>query len=141
MEQPTSLSLALSEFERALNGLIQALETDLSLFSDHIPDLLKNGQIQKFEYCIELAWKLGKRILEEKFGVVQNSPIPVFRELHINNVINEQSFLDLREAVRDRNLLSHVYRESLFDYIHQRLPIHLASPRTFEQDVFSKFSE
>ena len=58
-----------SVLQQALNGLELILEKDLSLFDPIITDGVKNGRIQKFEYCTELLWKTIKRYLLVVHGI------------------------------------------------------------------------
>ncbi len=42
----------LSDFSKSLTSLAEALKLDLSKYNEIELDLVKNGQIQKFEYSI-----------------------------------------------------------------------------------------
>lgn len=141
MEQPSGLSRAFNDYDRALNSFARALQKDLSLYDEDTQDLLKNGQIQKFEYCCELAWKLGKRYLETELAILQVSPIGVYRELFLSNILSETSFQALRDTILDRNLLSHVYKETLFATIHEKLPAHLNTLQHYQQEITHKGNE
>ena len=86
----------LTNFERALRLLREAMA--------HGPEALnqleKEGVIQRFEYCFELAWKTVKDSMEASGGTTW------------------MAMLD------HRNLLSHTYNPAVFeqavDAIHQR---------------------
>ncbi len=55
------LFAAITSFEKTLN-------IDLTRYSEFEVDVIKNGQIQKFEYTIELLWKTLKKYFEVKRG-------------------------------------------------------------------------
>ncbi len=53
------LSAAITSFEKSLN-------IDLVNYDEFETDVLKNEQLQKFEYTIELLWKTLKKYFEVK---------------------------------------------------------------------------
>lgn len=91
--------------EKALKALSVALlkpvDTD---------DLYLDATIQRFEFSIELFWKLLKLLLASK-GVEVVYPKDILRESFAGKLIdNEQIWLGM---LRDRNLTSHTYNEEL----------------------------
>lgn len=109
----------LLNFERALQLLREAMA--------HGPEALnqleKEGVIQRFEYCFELAWKTVKDYMEASgvvFGVVM--PRQVIKDAFAAKVLSDG---DTWIAMLDhRNLLSHTYNPAVFEQaveaIHQR---------------------
>lgn len=116
--------LLLADFATALNGFEVAVQQDLSSFNATIQDLIKNGQIQKFEVCAELAWKTAKFYLENELGEIVASPKQVYKTMFTSNIITENILSDLLLVVDDRNLLSHVYKEEFFVTLIKKLPDH-----------------
>ncbi len=57
MKQSQRFRNKLKIFEKAVNGLGVSLKIETSGFSEEVIDVIKNGRIQKFEYCTELTWK------------------------------------------------------------------------------------
>lgn len=114
----------LDEYKKASLGFFQALLVETGAMDEVTQDLVKNGQLQKFEYCIELSWKLGKVLLEWQSGIVVTAPKQVFRELYINKFINEEQSLQFLDAIDDRNKMSHIYKEELFVSIVDNLPLY-----------------
>lgn len=103
-----------SEFRRAVSRLDEAIRagSENSLFVD--------AAIQRFEFCVELAWKSLARVLERDHGVMVASPKPAIQEAYrLMLVDDEPAWLAM---LRDRNLGSHTYREALAREIHARLP-------------------
>lgn len=86
-------------------------------------DRERDGAIQRFEFTLELCWKLAKKILE-KNGIKADSPRSVIREMaNINWIENSELWISFLEA---RNLSSHIYEEStakeVFDSAQAFLP-------------------
>jgi nucleotidyltransferase substrate binding protein (TIGR01987 family) len=93
-----------------------------------------DATIQRFEFTIELFWKLLKGILESK-GVEVQFPKDVLQKAYEGHLIDhEQEWLQM---VRDRNLTSHTYDEKLADAIYLRIQSHLPILRQ-EFDKLSK---
>lgn len=55
-----------NDLSAAIKSFEQSLSIDLIKYSDFEKDVIKNGQIQKFEYTIELLWKTLKKYFEVK---------------------------------------------------------------------------
>lgn len=77
------------------------------------------GAIQRFEFCIELAWKtIREYLLDQGFSDL-NSPKSVMREAYAYHVIDDEKLWI--SALGDRNLTSHVYDEKTADDIYLRI--------------------
>lgn len=116
--------MLLGDFAASLESLQNAINEDISSYNANVQDLIRNGSVQKFEICSELAWKAGKLYVENELGDVVVSPKQVYRKLFTSNLINETLLLSLLLMVDDRNLLSHVYKETSFSIVAQKLPAH-----------------
>jgi nucleotidyltransferase substrate binding protein (TIGR01987 family) len=91
--------------EKALKALNVALLKPIDA-----DDLYLDATIQRFEFSIELFWKLLKLLLASK-GVDVVYPKDVLRESFAGKLIDdEQMWLAM---LRDRNLTSHTYNEEL----------------------------
>jgi nucleotidyltransferase substrate binding protein (TIGR01987 family) len=109
----------LSNFERALALLREAMVNGPSALNQ----LEKEGVIQRFEYCFELAWKTTKDYMEANgcvFAVVM--PRQVLKNAFAAKVI---AHVQVWIAMLDhRNLLSHAYSPAVFEEaveaIHQQ---------------------
>ena len=113
-----NLQNAVSSFESALNASFENLDS----IGD---DLIKNGRIQKFEYCAELAWKISKMHLELSEGILSNSPKGVYKSMFQSALITENEYIALFKTIEDRNLLSHVYKEEMYQSVYEHLQSHL----------------
>lgn len=67
------------------------------------------GTIQAFEYCFELAWKIIKRLLQER-GSIANSPRETFRMAALEGFISDPEIWF--EFLEKRNLTTHTYKEN-----------------------------
>ncbi len=94
------MALQISEFEKAVKALGKAL----ALPED---DITRDASIQRFEFCVELAWKVSKRAL----GTNASAPNQVVREMGQAALIDDVS--QWLEAIDKRNLSSHTYNETL----------------------------
>jgi nucleotidyltransferase substrate binding protein (TIGR01987 family) len=97
-------------FERALLLLREALERGPAALNQ----LEREGTIQRFEYCLELAWKTAKDYLEFSGLVIQPSaPRQVVKEAFGAGMLSDgQVWVDM---LNHRNLLSHTYDAAVFD--------------------------
>lgn len=118
--------LGQNNLRRALQGLADALEADLSEYPDTIRDLLENGQIQKFEYTVELFWKYVRSVLLSEQRLVPNSPKGVLKDAVACGYLHEGEYPAALQMYDDRNRCSHVYKQEIIPGILARLPDHLA---------------
>jgi nucleotidyltransferase substrate binding protein (TIGR01987 family) len=94
-------------FEKAFLSLNEAmLRKDLN-------ELERNGLIQRFEFTIDLAWKVAKDFLEEKGFTFKPSPKDTFRQAQ------QAGYIDYAQPLIDgleiRNELSHDYSGEKFE--------------------------
>lgn len=108
---------SLLNVEKALSKLQIALNRKIA---DELNDeILIDGTIQRFEFCIELFWKLLKRVLSEE-GITTGTPREAIQQAYQAHWIeNEQIWVQM---LRDRNQTSHTYDEALADEIYARIP-------------------
>ena len=97
-------------FKRAFFLLEEALENGASSLNQ----LEKEGAIQRFEYCFELAWKTIKDYMEScgaTFATV--TPKTVLKDAFQAKVIEDgQVWIDM---LNHRNLLAHTYNFANFE--------------------------
>ncbi len=98
-----------------------AIEIDFTNYNDFETDIIKNGQIQKFEYTIELLWKTLKKYFEVKRENIILYPKDAIKAFFAEDAIDEDTYLTLMKAVESRNLLSHIYKIEMFDSIYPQL--------------------
>ena len=94
-------------FEKALLKFKEAMEQEV------LNELERNGLIQRFEFTIDLSWKVLKDFLEEKGFVFKPSPKDTIREAYKAGLIDfGQTLIDGLEI---RNELSHDYDGNKFE--------------------------
>jgi nucleotidyltransferase substrate binding protein (TIGR01987 family) len=88
------------------------LKLEEAVLMTNLNELERNGLIQRFEFTINLAWKVMKDYLEEKGFVFKPSPKDVFRQAQ------QARLIDYAQALIDgldiRNELSHDYSGDKF---------------------------
>ena len=109
----TKQEAQLDQFKKALARLNEALAVPKS-------DIVRDSAIQRFEFTIDMAWKLLKTCLEEKYGVVCQAPKECFREAYKQKLLAYDEFW--LELVDMRNQTSHTYKEELAQSVFERLP-------------------
>ena len=92
-----------------------------SLFPELVADNIKSGQIQKFEFTVELLWKTVQIFLFEVDGVDAVTPKSVAKEFVEAGYCDYESYELFIRAINDRNHLSHIYRQEMAETIWLRL--------------------
>ncbi len=82
-------------------------------------DSVRDGTIQRFEFCTELAWKTMREYLLDQGYTNINSPKAVVKQAFAFGMIqDQQAWIKLLD---DRNLTSHVYDEATAKAIFERI--------------------
>lgn len=105
---------------------IKDLENAVSRLDEAIKDskkielsTLKDGVIQRFEFTLELSWKILKTYLVNEGIDCVNTPKSVVREAYKAGIIkNGEIWI---EMIGDKNLTSHIYSQSMADDIYLRI--------------------
>jgi nucleotidyltransferase substrate binding protein (TIGR01987 family) len=112
----------LKEVKTAVQGFFDAMQLDLSKFTTELElDLIKNGQIQKFEYSLELTWKFIKYFLYNQKGIDAQGPKDVIREFAKLGALNPPEISSLLTAIDDRNRIAHEYKDQIMAQIYPQL--------------------
>jgi nucleotidyltransferase substrate binding protein (TIGR01987 family) len=118
----TKFTRKLNDLEAALVNFREALTLVPASFPELVADNIKSGQIQKFEFTIELLWKTVQVFLFEVDGVDVVTPKGVAKEFVEAGYCNYEVYELFIRAINDRNQLSHIYRQEMAESIWQRLP-------------------
>jgi nucleotidyltransferase substrate binding protein (TIGR01987 family) len=93
-------------FDKAFLRLNEAMELN------QLNELERNGLVQRFEFTLELAWKVMKNFLEEQGFEFNASPKDTFRQAQ------SARYIDYAQALIDgldiRNMVSHDYSGEKF---------------------------
>jgi nucleotidyltransferase substrate binding protein (TIGR01987 family) len=100
----------------------RAIDTLNTILGEEYSKIIRDASIQRFEYTFESVWKALKVYLNEREGIVANSPKTVFRELQSIRLLTEEETQTALEMVDDRNLTTHTYIEELAETIFRKLP-------------------
>lgn len=102
----------IQSYSDALNRLKEALAAEPS-------ELARDAGTQRFEFTIELAWKvIQKRLREEE--ITCKSPKQCLKEAFSFGLIKDDPLW--LQMLEDRNLTVHTYKQELAKEIFERLP-------------------
>jgi nucleotidyltransferase substrate binding protein (TIGR01987 family) len=118
----TKFKHKLTDLQAALTNFSDALTLEPALFPELVADNIKSGQIQKFEFSVELLWKTVQVFLFEVDGVDVVTPKSVAKEFVEAGYCDYETYELFIRAINDRNQLSHIYRQEMAETIRQRLP-------------------
>jgi nucleotidyltransferase substrate binding protein (TIGR01987 family) len=101
--------IQLLELKRAITRLKEALVLPKD-------DIVRDSVIQRFEFTVELSWKVLQRYLKASGISEMLSPKNTFREAAKLSLITDvEAWLRFVDA---RNLSSHTYKESLAEEVY-----------------------
>lgn len=115
----------LNELKNALDNLKKSLSIDINKYPEEVKDSLKSGQIQKFEFCIELTWKTIRYFLYNEMGIDVNSPKSSIKEFFNVKKLTYSEYEILIQMIDDRNYISHIYKEEMMIQLLVKLPDYL----------------
>jgi nucleotidyltransferase substrate binding protein (TIGR01987 family) len=101
--------LKLEELKKALCRLKEALAVPKS-------DIVRDSVIQRFEFTVELSWKVMQRYLRASGVTEQLTPKNVFREAAKLGIVKDP--VPWLKFIDARNLSSHTYQESLAEEVY-----------------------
>jgi nucleotidyltransferase substrate binding protein (TIGR01987 family) len=102
------LPVSVEEYKKALLSLDEALTAfKKPNINESERKMFRDASIQRFEFCVELAWKVSKKHM----GTLSTAPKTVIREMAQAGLINSpELWFEFLEA---RNLSSHSYDEEV----------------------------
>jgi nucleotidyltransferase substrate binding protein (TIGR01987 family) len=102
------MGISLDELEKTLDSLEKAVKLyrDAKDSSEQ-QTAFRDACIQRFEYCIELSWKVAMK----KLGSTTAAPKPAVREMARNSLISNP--VEWLEFIDARNKTSHSYDETV----------------------------
>ena len=112
-----------------LDNAIEKLSAAIARPKD---EFIRDSVIQRFEFCVELSWKVSKRIM----GTSTTAPKDVVREMAQNKLISDVKLW--LEAIDMRNLSSHTYNEELAEKVYAFAVKLLPELKTLRENLKSK---
>lgn len=100
-------------FKKAYLKLKEFINTDNGSEKD------RAAIIHAYEYTFELWWKSLQRYLQDFETITEFGPGSTIRNAFQYGIIEEG--LDYMELLKDRNLISHTYKENIAIEIHERI--------------------
>lgn len=117
MEEKKRWQYRFDNFKRAYFLLQEAAERHQG---GELDQLAKEGMIQRFEYCTELAWNTIKDYLESQNVVFEQiTPRAVFKEAIATKLISNGE--DWMNALDARNKMSYTYDVKQFDAVIEKI--------------------
>lgn len=102
------------KYKDALNSL----ETLREILEEPYSVIVRDATIQRFEYTFEALWKFIKEYLNDKEGIICNSPKSCFREMFSLGFLTEEGCMDCLKMTDRRNDTSHTYKEEVAQAIY-----------------------
>ncbi|WP_374078242.1 HI0074 family nucleotidyltransferase substrate-binding subunit [Bdellovibrio bacteriovorus] len=114
------MSATLHELKKASDSLqiAQRLLRDANQNDPNNIDLhkaLRDSCIQRFEFCVELSWKISIKLL----GLDTKAPNPAIRDMAQNNLIDDPQIWF--EFLLARNKTSHTYDEDVAKEVYREV--------------------
>ena len=109
----TKFETTIKQFEKAVGRLKEVLDVPET-------DIVRDSAIQRFEFSLDISWKMLKAFLEEEKGIICVSPKECFREAYRQGLIDYDE--DWIRFVDMRNETVHTYDEDISERIYSQLP-------------------
>jgi nucleotidyltransferase substrate binding protein (TIGR01987 family) len=113
----TAKDIQLTELKRAVSRLKEVLTYPKN-------DIIRDSAIQRFEFTVELSWKVLQRYLRSSGYAEHLTPKQTIREAaRLGLITDPEAWIRFIDA---RNLSSHTYREALAEEVFtaaQTLPV------------------
>ena len=110
---PNNLLESLENFKNAYLKLCQFIK------EDNGSELSRAGVLHAFEFTFELWWKYLQRYLDNVCILDEHGPSSVIKTAFQNGYLKAgQAYMDM---LRDRNLISHTYKENMAEEIYLRI--------------------
>ena len=101
----------LNEKYLKLKQAVLRLQEGVEEYNSSRSETVRDGVIQRFEFCTELAWKSTREYLLDQGYTEISSPKSVMRQAYADRLISDDALWV--SLLNDRNLTSHIYDLSL----------------------------
>lgn len=130
---PEQFEVALDRYDQAISTLTRLP----SLAFDDLDDLQRTGAVKRFEYLVEMSWKMCRRYL-----LLQGSEIGTPKEC-IRLAAQIGLFADPTRwlhYIQLRNTTAHIYDEDVVRDLLSQLPLFLEDALSLAQNLRTQFS-
>lgn len=130
METITKKIAVFLEALQTLEDILPVFSEYKSLYAAHPTEknkqfflIVRDGTIQRFEYCTDLIWKVLKIYLEEveKVEIENTSPRGILREAVNIKFLSEAEGKACMKMVDSRNKTSHIYHAEMAEDIAENI--------------------
>jgi nucleotidyltransferase substrate binding protein (TIGR01987 family) len=128
-----------NDFVASLEKLKEAHKKTIANTANSEYFFFRDSSIQRFEFTVEIFWKLLKNILQDNEGIFCNSPKSCVREFFALGYIKESNTKILLEMFDDRNLTSHTYHEEIAEIIFLKFENYINNLEYFLEEIKSKY--
>lgn len=97
---------------------VDRLQESLAEYRQAPSSTVRDGVIQRFEFCTELAWKTLREYLLDQGYTEINSPRATLKQAFAEGIITDEAWLTM---LADRNMTSHVYDDATAAEIFDRI--------------------
>ena len=102
-----------------LQDAVSRLKDALAEYDSHPSDVVRDGVIQRFEFCTELAWKAAREYLLDQGYTEINSPKSTMKQAYASGLIADgDAWVVLLD---DRNCTSHIYDDATAAAVFDRI--------------------
>lgn len=102
-----------------LQDAVSRLKDALAEYDSHPSDVVRDGVIQRFEFCTELAWKAAREYLLDQGYTEINSPKSTMKQAYASGLIADgDAWVVLLD---DRNCTSHIYDDATAAAVFERI--------------------
>ena len=102
-----------------LRNALSRLEEAIAEYRQTGSTVVRDGAIQRFEFCAELAWKAAQDYMQAQGYLDVHSPKAVMRKAYAEHIITDEAgWLALLDA---RNQTSHLYDDAVADAVYQAI--------------------
>lgn len=102
-----------------LHNALSRLEEAIAEYRQTGSTVVRDGAIQRFEFCAELAWKAAQDYMQAQGYLDVHSPKAVMRKAYAEHIITDEAgWIALLDA---RNQTSHLYDDAVADAVYQAI--------------------
>src|SRR3989344_4908386 len=108
------VELKIKELKQAIDNLKASSTLEYS-------DITRDSTLLRFELTSEIAWKVLKTYLENKFQIQTSFPVQIYREALKAQVMTASDAECALEMVRDRNRMVHDYNQDWAEKLYKKI--------------------